>query len=48
MMGKSYWDYLDYLEGEHEEAPMILEQNSTLAHVKAFKDWNQGAKKVMH
>ena len=27
---------------------MILEQNSTPAQVKAFKDWNQGAKKVLH
>ena len=30
------------------DVPMIPKQNPTLAQVKAFKDWNQGAKKVMH
>ena len=27
---------------------MILEQNLTPAQVKTFKDWNQGARKVLH
>ena len=44
-MGKGYWEYIDR---EHEEAPVIPDQNLTPAQVKAFKDWNQGAKKVLH
>ena len=35
LMGKDYWDNI---EEEHEEAPMIPEQNPTPAQVKAFKD----------
>ena len=35
LMGKGYWEYI---EGEHEEAPVILEENTTIAHIKAFKD----------
>ena len=45
LMGKGYWEYI---EGEHEEAPVIPEENPTPAHVKAFKDWNQGARRVLH
>ena len=45
LMGKGYWEYM---EGEHEEAPVILDENPTAAQVKAFKDWNQGARKVLH
>ena len=45
LMGKGYWEYI---EGEHEEAPVIPEENTTAAHIKAFKDWNQGARKVLH
>ena len=44
-MGKGYWEYI---EGEHEEALVIPEENTTVAHIKAFKDWNQGARKVLH
>ena len=35
LMGKDYWEYI---EGEHEEAPVILEQKPTPVQVKAFKD----------
>ena len=35
LMGKGYWEYI---EGEHEEAPVIQEENTTAAHIKAFKD----------
>ena len=44
-MGKDYWEFI---EGEHEEAPMIPEENPTPAQVKAFKEWNQGARQVSH
>ena len=37
LMGKGNWEYI---EGEHEEASVIPEQNPTPAQVKAFKDWN--------
>ena len=45
LMGKGYWDYI---EGDLEEAPEIPEENATTAQIKAFKEWNQGARKVMH
>ena len=45
LMGKGYWEYI---EGEHETAPNLPEQNVTIADIKAYKDWNQGARKVMH
>ena len=44
-MGKGYWEYI---EGEHETTPNLPEQNVTVANIKAYKDWNQGARKVMH
>ena len=40
--------YLEYIEGENEKALVIPEETTTAAHIKAFKDWNQGAKKVLH
>ena len=43
-MGKGYWDYN---EGEHQAAPRVPEQ-PTPEQLKAFKDWNQGARKVMY
>ena len=45
LMGKGYWDYI---EGEHQAAPRVPEQNPTAEQLKAFKDWNQGARKVMY
>ena len=45
LVGKGYRDYID---GEHEETPVLSEQNATPAQVKAFKEWHQGAEKVMH
>ena len=45
LMGKGYWEYI---EGEHETAPNLPEQNVKAADIKAYKDWNQGARKVMH
>ena len=45
LMGKGYWDYI---EGDLEEALEIPEENATAAQTKAFKEWNQGARKVMH
>ena len=45
LMGKRYWDYI---EGDLEEAPEIPEENVTVAQIKAFKYWNQGARKVLH
>ena len=45
LMGKGYWDYI---EGEHEIAPRIPKQNPTAKQLKAFKDYNQGSRKVMY
>src|SRR5271170_7486537 len=45
LMGKGYWEYI---EGDQEDAPELPEEIATAAHVKAFKEWNQGARKVMY
>ena len=45
LMGKGYWEYI---EGDQEAPPQILEANATPAELKAVKDWNQGARKVMY
>ena len=45
LMGKGYWEYI---EGEHEEAPRVPKNNPSAEQLKAFKDWNQGARKVMY
>jgi hypothetical protein len=36
------------VEGENEDPPELLEKNATTVEIKAFKDWNQGAHKVMY
>ncbi|MCO5557507.1 hypothetical protein L7F22_011072 [Adiantum nelumboides] len=45
LMGKDYWDYID---GNQEEMPELPDVNPTVEQIKAFKDWNQGARKVMY
>ena len=45
LMGKGYWDYI---EGEHKTAPRVPDENLTTEQLKAFKDWNQGSRKVMY
>ncbi len=45
LMGKGFWEYV---EGENEDPPKLLEENATVVEIKAFKDWNQGARKVMY
>ena len=45
LMGKGYWKYV---EGEHEEAPELPEENPSAEQTKAMKDWNQGSRKVMY
>ncbi len=45
LMGKGFWDYV---EGENEDLPELLEENATTIEIKAFKDWNQGVHKVMY
>ena len=45
LMGKGYWEYI---EGEQESAPELPEENPTAAEVRAYKDWTQGSRKVMH
>ena len=45
LMGKGYWEYV---EGEHEEAPELPEDNPFAEQTKAMKDWNQGSRKVMY
>ncbi|MCO5552808.1 hypothetical protein L7F22_006325 [Adiantum nelumboides] len=45
LMGKGYWDYI---LGDQEKMPELLDVNPTAHQIKAFKDWNQGARKVMY
>ncbi|MCO5548335.1 hypothetical protein L7F22_001792 [Adiantum nelumboides] len=45
LMGKGYWDYID---GNQEEMSELPNENPTADQIKAFKDWNQGARKVMY
>jgi hypothetical protein len=45
LMGKGFWDYV---EGENEDPPELPEEHATAEEIKAFKDWNQGARKVMY
>ena len=45
LMSKGYWEYID---GEQEETPEFLKEHPTAVEVKAYKEWNQGARKVMH
>ena len=35
LMGKGYWEYID---GEQEEAPKLLEEDPTAAEIKTYKD----------
>ena len=44
LIGQGYWEYI---KGEMEEMPKLLEYNPTTTKVKTFKDWTQGASKVM-
>ncbi|MCO5606652.1 hypothetical protein L7F22_060840 [Adiantum nelumboides] len=43
LMGKGYWDYID---GNQEEMPELPDVDPTAEQIKAFKDWNQGARKI--
>ena len=45
LMGKGYWEYI---EGEEETTPELLEENPTTAEVRTYKDQTQGSRKVMH
>ncbi|MCO5611171.1 hypothetical protein L7F22_065421 [Adiantum nelumboides] len=45
LMGKGYRDYID---GNQEEMPELRDVNPTVEQIKAFKDRNQGARKVMY
>ncbi|MCO5602687.1 hypothetical protein L7F22_056823 [Adiantum nelumboides] len=45
LMVKGYWDYID---GNQEEMPDLPDVNPTAEQIKASKDWNQGARKVMY
>ena len=42
---KGYWECI---ESDHENAPKLLEENATITQIKLYKDWNQGARKVMY
>ncbi|MCO5572250.1 hypothetical protein L7F22_026003 [Adiantum nelumboides] len=42
LIGKGYWEYID---GDQEEMPELPDENPTANEIKAFKDWNQGARK---
>ncbi|MCO5605335.1 hypothetical protein L7F22_059517 [Adiantum nelumboides] len=44
-MGKGYWDYIDGNQEEMHDLPYV---NPTAEQIKAFKDWNLGARKVMY
>ena len=45
MLRKEYWEYI---EGNLEEAPEIPKENTTATQIRAYKDWNQGTRKVLH
>ena len=45
LMGKDYWEYI---RGEMEEMLELPKYNPIATQVKAFKDWTQGASKVMY
>ncbi|MCO5550040.1 hypothetical protein L7F22_003517 [Adiantum nelumboides] len=45
LMGKGYWDYIDCNQEEMLKLPDV---NPTAEQIKVFKDWNQGARKVMY
>ncbi len=45
LMGKGF---SDYVEGENEDPPELPKENAIAVEIKAFKDWNQGARKVMY
>ncbi len=36
------------MEAENEDPLELPEENATVVEIKAFKDWNQGACKVMY
>jgi hypothetical protein len=36
------------VEGENEDLQELPEEYATTIEIKAFKDWNQGAHKVMY
>jgi hypothetical protein len=36
------------VEGENEDLLELPKENATAIEIKAFKDWNQGARKVMY
>lgn len=44
-MGKGYWEYI---EGDHEKVPYLPEEDATPQHIKAYKDWMKGSRKVMY
>ena len=44
-MGKGYQEYID---GDNKDAPKLPEENVIVVHIKAFKDWNQGVRKVTY
>ncbi|KAH6555712.1 hypothetical protein KP509_1Z234100 [Ceratopteris richardii] len=45
LMGKGYWKYI---EGENENAPQLPERNRTADQLRAYEEWNQGARNVMY
>ncbi|KAH7288876.1 hypothetical protein KP509_31G048000 [Ceratopteris richardii] len=45
LMGKGYWKYI---EGENENAPQLPERNRTRDQLRAYEEWNQGARKLMY
>ncbi|KAH7286102.1 hypothetical protein KP509_33G058500 [Ceratopteris richardii] len=45
LMGKGYWKYI---EGENENALQLPERNRTADQVRAYEEWNQGARKIMY
>ncbi|KAH7294527.1 hypothetical protein KP509_27G004700 [Ceratopteris richardii] len=45
LMGKGYWKYI---EGENEKAPQLPERNQTADQLRAYEEWNQGARTIMY
>ncbi|KAH7405182.1 hypothetical protein KP509_15G060000 [Ceratopteris richardii] len=45
LMGKGYWKYI---EGENKNALQLPERNRTANQLRAYEEWNQGARKIMY
>ncbi|KAH6554802.1 hypothetical protein KP509_05G000500 [Ceratopteris richardii] len=45
LMGKGYWKYI---KGENENAPQLPQRNHIANQLRAYEEWNEGARKVIY